>query len=150
MFGLGIDQMSRAHLSEAAKWARFLAICGFVLLGLMVIYGIGISIVFTNMMSSYDEMPVDYRGSGLRGILGIWMSVFYIICAVIAFFPYFFLFRFANKMKAALLSNDQTVLNDSFMNLKILYRYMGIVTIIGLAFMILGVFSIFMTAVFVR
>jgi hypothetical protein len=36
LFGFGIDQSSRAHLAEAAKWAKFLAIVGFVMCGLIV------------------------------------------------------------------------------------------------------------------
>ena len=40
LFGFGIDQSSRAHLSEAAKWAKFLAIVGFVMCGLIVVMAI--------------------------------------------------------------------------------------------------------------
>jgi Family of unknown function (DUF5362) len=49
-----------------------------------------------------------------------------------------FLFRFASKMKAALYNTDQESLNASFMNLKVLYRFMGIITIIYLVFIVLA------------
>src|SRR5215204_606661 len=122
LFGLGIDNISKSHLSEAARWAKFLAIAGFIMIGLMVIYGIAISIIFSSMMSDMSQYDSPYRRNGFSNTLGIGMAIFYIVCAVLAFFPYYFLLRFANKMKAALYSNDQAILNDSFMNLKILYR----------------------------
>ena len=146
LFGLGIDNISKSHLSEAARWAKFLAICGFIMLGLMVIYGIVVSIVFANMLGTMDQYDRTYRSNDMKSTLGIGMAVFYIICAVIAFFPYYFLLRFANKMKVALYSNDQATLNDSFMNLKILYRYMAILTIISLALIVFGLFSLVVTA----
>ena len=33
LFDLNIDMMGKAHLKEAAKWARFFAILGFITLG---------------------------------------------------------------------------------------------------------------------
>jgi hypothetical protein len=147
LFGLGIDNISKSHLSEAAKWARFLAICGFVFLGLMVVYGIFMSFVFANMMGTMSKYDSTYSTNSLKSIMGAGMIIFYIVCAVIAFFPYYFLLRFANKMKAALVSNDQDSLNGSFQNLKILYRYMGILMIISLAFMIFAILAIAATTI---
>ncbi len=149
LFGLGIDNISKSHLSEAAKWARFLAICGFVFLGLMVIYGIAMSFVISNMAGAMSQYGSTYSANSLKNIMGIGMIVFYIVCAVIAFFPYYFLLRFANKMKAALVSNDQDSLNGSFQNLKILYRYMGILMIISLVFIIFAILSIAATTIMV-
>ena len=147
LFGLGIDNISKSHLSEAAKWARFLAICGFVFLGLMVVYGIFMSFVFANMMGTMSQYDSTYSTNSLKNIMGAGMIIFYIVCAVIAFFPYYFLLRFANKMKAALVSNDQDSLNGSFQNLKILYRYMGILMIISLVFMIFAILAIAATTI---
>jgi hypothetical protein len=146
LFGLGIDNISKSHLSEAARWAKFLAICGFISLALMVVYGIVMSFVFANITSTMSQYDSRYRTNSLSNVMGIGMMIFYIICAVIAFFPYYFLLRFANKMKAALVSNDQDALNGSFMNLKILYRYMSILMIITIALILFGILSIAMTA----
>jgi len=85
LFGLGIDNISKSHLSEAAKWARFLAICGFVFLGLMVVYGIFMSFVFANMMGTMSKYDSTYSTNSLKNIMGAGMIIFYIVCAVIAF-----------------------------------------------------------------
>lgn len=146
LFRLGIDQDAKAHLWDAARWAKFLAICGFVMLGLMVIYGILMSIIFSSNMGVFDEYPRSYRRGGLSQAMGAVVIIFYIVIAVIAFFPYLFLYRFANKMKSALTSDDQATLNESFMNLKVLYRYTGILTIIGLGFMFLAILSLAFTS----
>ena len=42
-------------------------------------------------------------------------------------------------MKTALASNDQVVLNTSFQNLKACFRFVGILTIIMIAFWLLAV-----------
>jgi hypothetical protein len=47
------------------------------------------------------------------------------------------MFRFASQMKTALYSNDQESLNTSFQNLKRYFRYLGIITIIGMGIWIL-------------
>ena len=127
LFGFGIDQSSRAHLAEAAKWAKFLAIVGFVMCGLIIVLSFFIGTLFTTSMSRYGDS--SSFGSGL----GIIMTIVYLSFGVLYFFPCLFLFRFANNMIVALNSNEQITLNRSFQNLKIMFRYVGILTIIVLA-----------------
>ena len=67
---------------------------------------------------------------GMSSAMGAGMAFFYVIIAAIYFIPCLFLFRFANKMKLALSSNDQMALTTSFQNLKSMFRFFGIVTII--------------------
>ena len=132
LFGFGIDQSSRAHLSEAAKWAKFLAIVGFVMCGLIVVAAIFAGSIFAMLANSYNE---GYGGSAtLTGGMGAFVAVFYIGIAILFFLPYLFLFRFATRMKTALNTNDQLTLNTSFQNLKIMFRYVGILTIVMLSF----------------
>src|SRR5687767_3597976 len=127
LFGFGIDQSSRSHLWEAAKWAKFLAIIGFIMCGIIALIGIFAGSFLSSMSSRYD----DYGDSasvfaGMR----VFMILLYVGIAVIYFFPCLFLLRFANHMKNALSTDDQVTLNSSFQNLKITFRYVGIVTII--------------------
>ncbi len=69
-------------------------------------------------------------GAYSSGIFAAYM----IVIALLYFFPLLFTLRFANKMRTALSTNDQQALNTSFQNLKICFRYIGILTIIGLVF----------------
>lgn len=134
LFGLTIDPNSKVHLSEAARWARFLAIVGFVLCGLIVIFGVFFGSYIGLMMPGNE-----FEDSGLTSsAFGAFMAVYCIMGALLYFFPCLFLFRFANHMRASLVSNDQETLNKSFQNLKIMLRYLGILTIIVLAFYAIG------------
>jgi hypothetical protein len=137
LFGISIDQTGKLHLAEAARWAEFLSIIGFIMCGFIVLIGLFFG-TFIGMFSSqygtnpYGELPTSSTGFGAA------MAVLYIIIALIYFFPCLFLFRFATKTKAALAANDQEVLNASFQNLKASFRYVGIITIVLLAFWVLA------------
>ena len=133
LFGLNIDPSSKAHLNEAAKWAKFLAIMGFIVCGLIVLIGIFAGSIFSRM-SSYRSFDTEVNTSSFAAAA----AVIYILIAVLYFFPCLFLFRFAVKMKTALMSDDQNTLNTSFQNLKKTFRYVGVLTIIVLSFYILA------------
>ena len=144
LFGFGIDQSSRSHLWEAAKWAKFLAIVGFVMCGLIVVMAIFFGSFLATMSSSFND---ESRSSAaLTGGMGAFVAIFYIGIAILFFFPYLFLFRFATRMKAALNTNDQLTLNTSFQNLKIMFRYVGILTIVMLSFYALAILMLIATA----
>jgi len=128
LFGLNIDPNVKNHLSEAAKWAKFLAIVGFVICGLVVLMGIFAG-SFLASMGRYSSSE-----SEITGAMSTLLAVVYILFAVLYFIPVLFLYRFATQMKIALASNDQGVLTTSFQNLKRMFRYVGILTIIVLAF----------------
>jgi hypothetical protein len=139
LFNLNLDQTGRSHLAEAARWAKFLSIIGFIVCGLIVLIGVFFGSFFNMFTSGYRNSPYDDFGSSAASGLGAMVAVFYIVLALIYFFPVLFLFRFATKMKTALASNEQEVLNASFQNLKASFRFVGILTIILLAFWILAI-----------
>jgi len=140
LFALTIDPTGRAHLTEAAKWARFLAIVGFVcitILALMAVFGGSYIATMLSRAGQYNnEIAPDFTTGMTVGIIA-----YYICVALIVFFAYLFLYRFAVNMRAALRENSQDLLNRSFQNLKVLYRYWGILTVIFLA--LFAVFFLF-------
>ena len=142
LFGFGIDQASRAHLSEAAKWGRFLAIIGFIVCGFLVIVGLFAGTFFSTQ--SYDS-PYE-RSSFLGSNLGLVMIIVYLGVAILNFFPCLFLLKFANRMRNALNTNDQMTLNSSFQNLKIMFRFVGIVTIVVISMYVILFFVGILTA----
>src|SRR5687768_12928125 len=138
LFGINVDQTGKAHLAEAARWAKFLSIMGFIMCGLIVLIGVFFGSFFSMFSSRYGNSPYDDLPASSTG-LGAAMAIYYIVIALIYFFPFLFLFRFANKMKIALGSGDQEVLNTSFQNLKASLRFVGVLTIIGLALLVLAI-----------
>ena len=78
------------------------------------------------------------------------LTVYYLFIAAIYFFTSLFLFRFATKMKQALFTSDQENFNASLLNLKLVYRIMGIIMIIFLSFMALALIGGIFAAAFMK
>lgn len=131
LFNLTIDPLTKSHLYETAKWARFLSIVGMISLALMILFGLFFSTIFSGLSNnSFDGAePSTEWTTGM----GMAMGIIYIIIAIIWFFPLLYLLRFSNTIKSAVNSNDQNALNVSFQNLKACFRYIGILTIIVIA-----------------
>ncbi len=144
LFSLTIDPATKAHLSEAAKWARFLAIVGMVFLAIIIIFGFFGAAMLFSTANNFGGPEYGTPGmGGMGGMASTFFAVYIVIAAVIWFFPLLYTLRFANQMKIALAGNDQQALNKSFQNLKICLRFLGIVTIIILAiYAIVIVFAI--------
>jgi len=141
LFGLTIDTLSKEHLAEAARWGKFLAIIGFVMCGLMIVGGFFMGVFMSTL-------PGGYRNDGFGGAaifpeLGILIPFIYIGFALLYFFPCLFLFKFSINIKAALHSQEQQTLNTSFQNLKKMFRFVGIVTIVLIAlYLVLILFAV--------
>lgn len=133
LFELSIDHESIQHLTETARWGKFLAIVGFITCGLMVILSFFMgSILGSTAFSNYPGYSGDTsRAMGLLG--GTFIAAIYIVVAAVYFFPCLFLYNFSVRLRAALRTNDQLKLNQSLKNQKLLFRYMGIVAIVTIS-----------------
>jgi len=125
LIDLQIDRQSIGFLGETARWARFLAILGFILCGILVILAFFLGSYFAGVMSSM------YGGAGIFG--GAFFTAFYLATALLLFFPTLFLYNFSTKMRNAIRNNNQQVLSDSFKNLKSYFKFHGILAIIILS-----------------
>jgi hypothetical protein len=134
---LQVDSIAFTHLKETARWARFLSIVGFVFSAIIVLMALFAGSIFSATMSKFE-------GGSMIGTT--FVMVFYLIAAVVYFFLSLYLFRFATKMKLALESTDQENFGESLMNLKMVYRMLGIITIIYLSLLALGIVGISVAA----
>jgi hypothetical protein len=145
LFELSIDQESHSHLNETARWAKFLSIVGFITCGLVAI----LSFFIGSIMSSASLSP--YGGSnGLGALGGAFITILYLIIAVIYFFPCLFLYQFSVRLRTALRSSDQVTLNQALKSQKSLFKYVGIMTIIVLSFYALVLVVVAISAAFGR
>jgi hypothetical protein len=136
LFDLHLDEPSIGHLSESARWAKFIAIVGFIFCVFMVIGAIFVGAMLSSLGSQMAGFPA-FASGGL-------ISVVYLIFAVIFFFPNLFLFRFAAQIQQSIRLNEQPRLQSSLKNLKSYFRFIGILYIVVIAFYILiFVFAIF-------
>lgn len=134
LFSLSLDAQSKTFLTETAKWGKFLAIIGFVVCVLIIAVGI----FFATQTSQLDKAFGEYGGSSSLSSLGPAMAVVYIIIAVIYFFPCLYLFKFSNHMNAAIASDDQANLIVAFQNLKSMFKFVGIFTIVLISIWLLS------------
>ena|ERR1700676_2429714 len=135
LFELHLDQQSLNYLNEAARWARFLSVVGFISSGLMVIIGVFFASVLSSMISGVSNE------SAFATMSGGFFSFIYLFFALIIFFPSLYLFNFSSKMRRAFQNNDQHVLSDSLKSLKSFFKFYGIFTVIILSFYALAIIA---------
>ena len=112
----------RGYLAESAKWGKFLAILGYIGVGLMLLAAVGMM-----AMGSASEL---YPGMGMNmGAFGL----IYVVIAAFYFFPVYYLHQFSLKIKQGLTSEDPQSITAGFQNLKSLFKFMGIFTIVILS-----------------
>lgn len=126
-----VNQEIKDFLLETSKWGKFLAITGYVGIGLLMLMGLGVTIGFTVFSSVTDlGFPI-----GLFGLI-------YVLIAVLYYFPVTYLYRFSVQIKQGLTSNDQQIVATGFGNLKSVYKFMGICTVV-----ILSIYSLALVVV---
>lgn len=118
-------------LNDAARWARFIAIMGFIFIGFMVLAGIIIGPVLSYMNQDM-MMP-----AGNTQLSSSWFALLYIIMSALYFFPIYFLYQFSNKTIIAYKAQDEEMLNASLVYLKRHFKFIGILIIIMIALYIL-------------
>jgi len=114
----------QSYLYETAKWAKFIAIVGYVFLGLLAI-----------LMLFYLFMGVATIYYGQYG--GIIFIIWYALVFALYFFPITYLYRFATKMEKGLRTRNEQFVIDSFSNLKSHYKFVGILLAITLVLYLL-------------
>lgn len=132
---LEVTENSKNYLKTIASWSKFFAILTFVGIGIFVFVGLIMFAAGTFIESYSTEFPFPIG----------YMSWFYIILAVVAFFPARYLLLFSQKAVNAIAANNTLEMENSFKNMKSYWKFMGIVTIIYLA-LCLTVFPIVMIA----
>jgi hypothetical protein len=117
---------SAAFLLKTAKWGKFLAILGFIVTFFLFLAGILMSFVLGMLP---DEMiPLNMPFSPRV------FSVIYIVIAGIYIVPVIFLNSFCNNAIKAIENSSTANLTVSLKNLKNLFVFVGISTIVILSF----------------
>lgn len=117
---LVLEMQAEVFLREGRKWAKFLAIIGFIFMGLAALGAISI-FALSGAISPYMSFPMG----------GI--AVFYLVLIGIYFFPIYYLLQFSNKAKEALDTRNTQSLTEAMRLLKSHYKFIGIMFIVMLA-----------------
>lgn len=120
-----LSAQSLRWLYDAARWAKFIAIVAFIGLGLLVIVGFVIGPAINALNNEFESAPLPFPGT-LFGVI-------YLVVSLIYFFPFLFLYQFANGVTIAYKTNDEEKLNASLVYIKKHFNYIGVLLIILLS-----------------
>ncbi len=127
---LALTSMSCEFLRETARWAKFLAIMGFIGIVFMVLAAIFVG-AFMSMMPSmtHQNTPFPFPPALL--------SVIYIVFAAVYACPVYFLYKFSVNTKDAIDSMNTNLLEEGLSYLKSHYKFVGIMTIVIMSLYVL-------------
>ncbi|WP_338764608.1 DUF5362 family protein [Bernardetia sp. ABR2-2B] len=124
--GFQITNRSKNFLATAAFWGKIVAILGFLFTALMVLFIL--AILFTDL----SEFNRELGGFGMLSTK-IGVSMLYFLIALSYFVPSLYLFLFAQKTQESIRHSDNRTLEEGLKNLKSLFKFAGIITLITLA-----------------
>jgi hypothetical protein len=135
-FNISFDAATRAHIKQAAVWAKITSLCAFI--------GYGISLVVAIFgRQDYSEnteslrVGTYYRAGNIFGVL---------IVIVIGGIINYFLYRFAAAAAAGVDAMDNIRTNEGFNSLRIYFKICGILLIIGLSILALILLIVLLSA----
>ena len=123
-----IEPETLKTLNTIRKWSIFIAILGFMFLGLMIVIGL-IAGTFLSAFSPGETGP---------GLPESYLLISYFIVGIVFFFPNLFLFRFSKHTAHAIQNLDKQEFYKAFRNLKLYFVYFGILLIIVLSIYIVA------------
>jgi len=121
------------YLREAASWAKLLSVLGFIGCGITLLLSFFIKSILKSVAIMSSTSVYGYPPETMETV-GTLYAVMFFICAVISFFPTYFLFVFSISSRKALRSNDSSILTKAFKFLKNHYMFIGILAIISILF----------------
>lgn len=121
-----LDREALRNLHETGGWATFLAIMGFIMMGFLVLVGLFMGAIFSNLP---EGKSLPFSGSVF--------TAFYILIAAVYAIPIYYLFKFASMARQGVAQRDSSKVSGSFSYLKSHYKFIGILTIAGIILYIL-------------
>lgn len=126
---LELNQVATDALRESAKWSMFLSILGFIGIGFMVLFSVFIGIFMAAMPDNeMGNFPFPMKG---------FLSLIYLVIALVYVFPVFYLYKYASGMKNALNYKNSNDVANAFVYLKSHHKFLGIAAIVIISLYIL-------------
>jgi hypothetical protein len=122
---LQVDQSSSRSLSDVARWARFLAIVGFVGVGLLILCLLLLRGAISNALS--ELAPTI----GIADSYGLVVAVLVLAASIVGLLMYF-LFRGATLIRKGIETRNQETFNNGLSALRTYFSIYGVFAILGL------------------
>ncbi|GAB2812606.1 hypothetical protein [Ferruginibacter profundus] len=135
---LTIDNEASGYLVETSRWAKFIAITFFSIVGLIVLFFAFYSDTLINSntfsASSYEN-PDDFKTAFIIGLV-----VALVVIVAVVGVTYYFLLAFANRIRKGLAAENITMVNDGLKALKVHYIIIAILSMISILISIYNLF----------
>ena len=136
VFELQMDQQFLSYLLNTAKWNKLLAIVGFVISGLMILYVFLMNAGLRHLYSgTIMEMVLENMGEEF----GILETIILFVMTTIYLVPNFWRYKFSVRAIKAIYNPDQALLNDSMNKLRMYSKYWGILSMLLIGFYVVVV-----------
>jgi hypothetical protein len=126
IFNSGIDETTKSYMLETARWAKFLAIIGFVMAGLSLIGALFFFISSAGPLAGQLNLP-----SSMVIFIG---GTIYFLVILVSYYPSIKLYRFASRVRPAISTGNPEEMSEAFRNLKSAFKFMGILVLVFIAF----------------
>jgi len=121
--GFILPDNAKYEMVNVARWAKYIAIAGFIICGLIVLFGVlaGVILIAFYSFGTYNTAITD---------LPSWVTVpVYLLLTALCFVPCLRLYNFSVKIEEAIQSGSEEALIHAFTNLHKCFKFVGIITI---------------------
>lgn len=142
---MNVSETGLEYLKQTADWTKFMAVLGFISLGMMIFSG-GILATLSGVLPSGNELSYAYNDLGENGMMIT--GILYVALGALMIIPYAYLNKFSNTCRNAIRNQEEQLLEDSFYFMKAYWKFLGIFTIAMISLMLIAVPVIFLVALF--
>lgn len=115
------NEKIKSHLLVYAKWSKFLGIIAYIGAGFMVL--LGFAYLFISALTASQPLSTIYK---------VFMFGIMLVCGIIYAIGANYMLRSSKQLKHGILTNNQESTENGIGYQKKLFRFIGIVTIVGL------------------
>lgn len=123
---------SVSYLQTTAQWAKFLAILGFISISFVLVIGL-FFVAFSSMIQ--ENLPNQLPLSPTI------FTVVYLLVGLVYLLPVIYLNNFSNQTLKAIRFGETEIMNMAFLNLKRMFVYFGVITIVLISLYILAIIA---------
>lgn len=117
-----VSEIQKSYFAEIGKWSKFMGILYAICFGIIAVLGV----IFIILSSDIGEIT--------EGLSAAIYGIILVVASVICIFPTIFLLKAAKGFKDGIKDCDTEKFEDGVKNTKSLYKFLGIYSIIALAF----------------
>jgi hypothetical protein len=130
-----VSEATVAHLKKTKPWVRLISAMTYFAFAMMLLGGIGLSIMGSTIAQNMPEMegmPPGFNSAFFAGI-----GIPYAVMSFLYLYPAMALWKYANRIGDLVKSGSVAHLESALSEQRGFWTYVGVITLISLCFMVL-------------